>query len=132
MCFISGDIASYRFSTLAMVPPRRRAGCGRSLPSNGRRYAWKAAVTSLPEGAMNASAITLVLPPTLASFHEGVIDGVIADSPDHHRAVARPPDRLLYGEFADFARLPPIHVRGAAGEEALKIAERIATHALDA
>ena len=34
---ISGDIASYRFSTLAMVAPRRRAGCGRSLPSNGRR-----------------------------------------------------------------------------------------------
>ena len=65
---ISGDIASYRFSTLAMAPPRRRAGCGRSLPSNGRRYSRKAGVTSLPEGAMNASAITLVLPATLASF----------------------------------------------------------------
>src|SRR5271157_697098 len=44
----------------------------------------------------------------------------------------RRPDRLLDGEFADFARLSSVDVRGAAGEGALEVAERIAAHALDA
>src|SRR5215471_1493248 len=51
----------------------------------------------------------------------------VAGSPPSRRP---PPDRLLDGEFADFAGLPPIHVRGAAGEGALEIAERIAAQRL--
>ena len=44
------------------------AGGGRSRPGNGRRFPWKAGVISLPEGAMNASAITSVFrQPWLAS-----------------------------------------------------------------
>ena len=59
---------TYRLSALAIAPPRRRAGRGRPLPSNGRRYARKAGVMSLSDDAMNESAITLVLPATSASF----------------------------------------------------------------
>jgi hypothetical protein len=68
----------------------------------------------------------------LSQIHQRVIDGVIADASDRNRAVARLPDRLFDGEFAEFACLPAIHVRGAIFERTLEIAERITTHALDA
>ena len=61
-----------------------------------------------------------------------IVDGVVGDAPDRHRAVAVASNRVLHRLLADLARLALVDLADAADERALQIAESVAAHALDA
>jgi len=88
---ISSDIASYRFSTLAMGGRRAggQAAAGRCPATAADTLGRRGDVAA--RGCDERIGHHFGLAANLGQLHQGVIDGVIADTPDRHRAVARPP-----------------------------------------
>src|SRR6185437_4720208 len=57
-----------------------------------------------------------------------IVNGVVADATDRHRAVRGPETGVLHRLLADLAGFAGVDVGDAAGERALQIAEGVAAH----